>query len=296
MSKHPKEKAAEIIILIEVFLHAFWPVGANYGAKLIPQIQFLAFITLLSSVFFLFTTLYRKEFRHLKSAYNLKWLSLYTICLSILPYGIITYATRYTSAINTTIFTQIEAVYAAILGYFFFKEKLTKKRIIAIFFILLANVILVYNGTFQIHSADIALLTAPIIFVFGNAIAKKLQAEGIGWSIILFYRNFVGGIVLLTIAHFVEGLSLPPQDLWPFLLIFSILVFGLAKILWQIALHNMDVSKVTALGMTYPVISIAIAYLWLGEIPSIYQSIGILFTLLGIYFLVQTKSVQWEDI
>jgi len=295
MIKHKEEKKGEFYIIIEVVLHAFFPVAAKFGTSHIAPIQLLAYVTLISSLMFTVITFKNKQFNQLLNKRVAGWLLLYTLSLAVIPYGIIFYATQFTSAINTALLTQSEAIFAAILAWLILKEKIQFKKAMGIFLILFANIVVLYDGNLALNMADIAMFIAPLSFVFGNMIAKKLQAEGIGWSPILLFRTVIGGIILLIAAHFMEGLQIPSSNLWLYLIFFSFFVQGLAKICWQIALHRMDVSKATAIGMTYPVISVAIAYFWLQEVPSAYQWLGVVFTAIGIVLLMKTTSKQWTD-
>lgn len=296
MKKHQQEKFGELLIGLQVLFQAFWPVGAHYGATQMPQIQFLAYITLLSSVLFLGISLYKREFKSLWNKKILLQLSAYTLLSAVLPYGIIVYATRYSSAIETTLLTQSEVIFAALFAWIFLKEKISANKLFGISSILLANSLILYSGGLNFNWANLALFFAPLLFVLANSIAKNLQKEGLSWSLILSFRMTVGGLILLIFAHTVEGLQVPAVRLLPFLFLFTFFVFGLGKILWQMALHRLDLSKVTALGVSSPAISLLIAFLWLGEIPSNVQWLGILFVGVGTLALLKTHSKQWVEL
>lgn len=292
MKKHREEKLGELFLFFEVIAAAFVPVGANYGAKLIPQLQFLAYTMLLTSLVLLVTTWWRGEFAQLKQKRFWPWMLIYTSS-STLAYMMIFYSTHYTSSINTTLFSQTEAIYGAFLGWFLLKEHIQVNKLLGVFFLLAANLLVLYNGQLQLNPADIAIASAPLIFVLGNMLAKWLQAEGLSWSVLLLFRMILGGFTMLLIAALVEGLALPPSNLWFFLLWYSFLVFGLGKIFWQLALARLDISKISALAMSYPLLSFLLAHFWLGEVPSSYQWAGIFLSALGIFFLIRTTSKQW---
>ena len=293
MQKHRQETIGEILVGLLLVIQAFAPVGMHYGATQMPQIQFLAYVTILSSVLFIGISLYRREFKNLLDKKALLHLFAYTF-LFAMSYGMIVYATRYSSAIETTLLTQSEIIFAGIFGWIVLKERMSGNKLLGIFAILTANILILYGGKLSFTVANLALFFAPVFFVFGNAIAKNLQKEGISWSLILSFRMFVGGLILLTIAGFAEGLKLPPTELWPFILLFTFSAFGIGKILWQMALYRLDLSKITAIGIGSPAVSLLIAFLWLGEIPSGNQWLGILLVCIGTVFLLKTHSKQWE--
>jgi len=295
MKKHEQEKIGEILVGLLLVIQAFAPVGMHYGATQMPQIQFLAYVTILSSVLFIGISLYRREFKNLWNKTVILRLSAYAFLSTVLSYGIIIYATRYSTAIETTLLTQSEIIFAAIFAWTILKERMSRNKLLGIFAILIANILILYGGKLSFSMANLALFFAPVFFVFGNVISKNLQKEGISWSLILAFRMFVGGLALLIIAYFTEGLQLPPTGLWPFILFFTFSAFGVEKILWQMALHRLDLSKITAIGIGSPAVSLLIAFLWLGEIPSGNQWIGILLVCIGTVFLLKTHSKQWEE-
>lgn len=292
MVKHREEKLGEWFGLATVLMYAFWPIGANFIAKQMPPIQFLAYITLLGAVPVLVSTFYLKQFTQLLNLKILGWLLLYTLLIAVIPYGIITYATQFTTAIDTAFLTQTEGIFAAIMGVLIFKEHIGFNKAAGIGLILLANVVLLYQGV-ELNKANAAIALAPIGFVLANVIAKQLQKEGLGWSPLLLFRSVVGGGILFLIATQLEAVALPPSHLWWAILLMGLVVFGLQKICWQVALHRMDLSKATAIINTMPVFSFFLAYLLLDEIPTGQQWLAFVLMIAGIGFIMRTHSKQW---
>lgn len=296
MKKHREERLGEWYGLGTVLLYALWPIGANFAAKQMPPIQFLAYITLLGAVPVLIATLYKKQLKQLFNVKTLAVLLLYTVLLAVIPYVIITYATQYTSAIDTGFLTQTEGIFGAVLGWMVFKESIDRNKLLGFGFIFLANFLLIYNGGVDFNWANVAIAIAPVSFVLGNIIAKNLQKEKLGWAPLLLFRNGVGGLIILLIALAFEDLALPPENLlWPVLFL-GLTVFGLEKIFWQLSLHRLDLSKATAIVITAPVFTFFLAYFFLGEVPDIYQWMAFIFTLIGIGFILKTHSKQWIQV
>lgn len=294
MKKHKQEIIGEIAVFVTIVMYAFWPIGATFGAKALPQIQFLAYTTLIGSILFFFTTFLKKEFHYLKKAKNIGWLLLYTILISVLPYGVMTYAARYTSAIDISLLVQTEAVFAAIVGWVILKEHIQVSKFFGILAIVAANVLLLYKGGAQISVANLVIAVAPVSFVFANLVAKKLQSEGLGWSPLLLFRSVTGGLIILLIAAQVEGLQVPPMNLWLFIFFFGFFLFGLEKIFWQMALHRMDMSKSGALIGATPVFTFVLSYLILDEAPERYQWAALVLTMIGVLLVLRTTSKQWS--
>jgi len=291
MHRDRDEKIGELAAVGHMALNGFWPVGAAYGTQIlqIPPIQLLGLATFISSLFFLGLTLKKGKFRQLLNRKVLKGCAAYTALL-LVPYIAMFYAAKTNSGINIALFTQSEVIFAALIGWLFLKERLQTTRVVGVLCILLANLVVLYNGNLLFNPASLILIFAPVLFVFGNALSKRLQAEGLSYAPLLLFRGAVGGACLLLLSFLVEDFQSPPSSSWVFLFLFGFLAFGLPKALWQIALSKIDLSKTTAIGESYPAFSFILAYFWLNEIPSLYQWLGLLISFAGIYFLVKSSS------
>lgn len=296
MKKHKEESLGELFGLGTVFLYALWPIGANFIAKQMPPMQFLAYVTLLGAVPVLISTIHLKQFRQLLNLRILFDLLLYTLLLAVIPYVVITYATQFTSAINTGFLTQTEGVYGAILGWAIFRESVERNKVLGFTCIFLASFLLIYDGGVELNWANVAIALAPISFVLGNVIAKNLQKQNLGWAPLLFFRNAVGGLIILMMALPFEDLAFPPEHLVLPVLFLGLMVFGLEKILWQLSLHRLDLSKATAIVITAPVFTFVLAYLFLDEVPDGYQWTAFALTLVGMVFILRTHSKQWIEL
>jgi drug/metabolite transporter (DMT)-like permease len=79
---------------------------------------------------------------------------------------------------------------------------------------------------------------------------------------------------------------------WPAILITGGLLVGLAKIIWYEGFRRLDISKTISLGMTFPLFSLIFILLFTNEMISLYQWIGIMIMLIGVYFSIKRKSVE----
>ncbi len=295
MKKHREEQIGELFGFLTVLMYAFWPIGTNYLAKQMPPIQFLAYITLLGAVPVLFASIYFKQVKQLMNLRTAGWLLLYTLLIAVIPYGVITYASQFTTAIDTAFLTQTEGIFAAIMGYLIFKEHISLKKLAGIGFILSANIVLLYEGV-ELNEANLAIALSPIGFVLANVIAKRLQKKGLGWAPILLFRSAVGGGILLLVASQLEVLAVPAKNLWVPILLMGFVIFGLQKICWQISLHRMDLSKATAIINTMPVVSFFLAYLILDEVPTQSQWLAFGLMVVGVLFILRLHSKQWTPL
>ncbi len=297
MNKHKDERIGEWAAVGHMVLDGFWPVGAAYGTQVLklPPVELLGLATFISSVFFLALTLKKGEFSHLRSLKILKGCLLYTACL-LIPYMAIFWAAQSNSGINIALFTQSEVIFAALVGWIFLKERVQVARIAGVLCIVAANLIVLYNGSLSFNPASLILIFAPLIFVFGNATAKRLQTQGLSYAPLLLFRSGIGGLFVLLFSFLLEDFQIPSSSSWLFLFLFGFLAFGLPKAFWQIALNKIDLSKTTAIGLSYPAFSFVMAYFLLHEIPSFYQWLGLGFSFIGIYFLMQSSSRKLSEL
>ena len=297
MKKHREEKIGELAAVGNLILDGFWPVGVAYGTQVLhlPPVELLGIASLGSALLFLVLTLYRGTFKQLFSWSVFKGCVLYTSCLHI-AYAAIFYATENGTAITTALLTQTELIFAGLIGWLFLREKLQASRILGLSLVLLASLLVLYNGSLELDPNSLILVFAPILFVFGNAVAKRLQAEGLDFAPLLLFRGVVGGVTMLVFSAVFEGFVMPDSSNWVFLLGFGLLAFGVPKALWQIALGRIDLSKLTGIGMSHTAFSFIFAYFWMGEIPTVYQYLGLILTVLGLFFLVKSTSRRSSDL
>lgn len=297
MKKHSQERIGELAALGHMALDGFWPVGAAYGTQVLhlPPVELLGLATIISSFFFFGLTLQKRQLKQFFQRKTAGHCLLYTACL-LLPYCAIFYATQSNSGINTALLTQSEVIFAALIGWLFLKERVQGTRVLGILCIFVANLIVLYNGSLSFNPASLILIFAPMVFVFGNAVAKRLQSEGLGYAPLLLFRSAVGGTGLLLLSSLIEKTQVPASDDWFFLLSLGLLAFGIPKALWQIALNKIDLSKTTAIGLSYPAFSFVLAYFMLEEVPSIFQWLGLLTSFVGIAFLMRSTSKPLVDL
>ena len=123
----------------------------------------------------------------------------------------------------------------------------------------------------------------------GSAVAKKLP-KNIDYRLIGMARNLFALPVLVLILAILL-ICREPFTLKPTLQMFSvlgytgILKYGLAMVVWYKAIRALDLSKVTAIYLSYPVLSLLISGTLGLETPSVQQLIGLVITCAGAYWI-----------
>ncbi len=290
--KHNEGRRGELWLLLCVLIQSFFPLFANQGAKLFSPLQYLFYMIGISIPVLLLINVWRGEFRELFKRDVLCLLVGVSLFVIVIPSALIFWATQDSSGINTSLLIQSEIIYATILCAFL-GEKVTRKRFLGVFFILIGSLFVLYQGSFELSRADLVLFLAPVFYPVGNIFAKKALKK-VGWSTVLLFRAVVGEIFLLgLLLVFGENFQIPPREIWFSLLFMGFGVCVLAKIFWYLGLKTMEVGRATALIMTYPAFSLIFAILFFNEIPSLYQGLGFVGVCIGIYFILKSQSQQY---
>lgn len=199
---------------------------------------------------------------------------------------------RLTSGINAAVLLQAESVYALFLGYFILREKITIKQIVFTLMIIAGVASVIYNGTAALNLGYLLILATTLFYQISHVIARK-KMDKIGIFAVHAGRYLFGGLVLLMLSTVFGqnqfALLAEPRNLL-IVLALGFVVAWLSTIAFYTAIQRINLSKVTAMIMPYPVLSIVLAWLVLKEVPSLYQIAGLIIMLAGVFFLARVKS------
>lgn len=186
------------------------------------------------------------------------------------------------------------AIVAAIVSFIFFGEQVTTIKIVSIAVIVLGIILTAYSKTFfsdlkksnwanGVPEAFFVLLVNGAYLPFWNEFISNS-----GWAVWLFLRRVVMTMVLFAYIVFVKKkkLSFRGKGIWKLLLVITAFeAVGSFGGTWGFHFSVNETSIVAALGSTYPMITIILARLFLGEKLEIYKYFGIAMILLGLFSL-----------
>lgn len=293
MPKISQQRLGEIYILIDLPLIALFPIIINYSAKQIPPIFFGAMILLCTAVFFFFYLLITKQLKSIFHKQGFKYALAVTFFIIFLPYLFILPGTKLTSAVNTSIFLQMELFFSFLICALFYKEKITKNKIVSTLIILTGTTLVLYNNSFKLNWGDLMIITATIFYPIGNIYAKK-ALKYISSITLLFVRGFFGGLSLLMISLVFENDALAStsitSNIFWIIILQGFLVIPVEKILWYESLKRLEITKITPLLACYPAFSLIFAFLFLKETATPYQIAGLIFIMIGIYLITKKNG------
>jgi drug/metabolite transporter (DMT)-like permease len=279
-----------ILIFICMIVSGLFPVVGKYAMGRLHPLFFSSVSALVCAGFiFLFLlvrgevqTLFGKDFR------LLFLIGLFGTGLSSLFFF---YGTRLTSGINSALLLQIEPIYSLLLGYFMLKERISGKQILLTLVIIAGVTLVIYNGTFVFNRGDFLILLTPLFWQLCHAFAKKALVRQ-SFYVIAASRTLFGGLFLLAANILVGRNDLSILDLNLFLLILfqGVVVYAMGFLTWYSAIRWVNLSKGTTIAAPYPILSVIFAWLFLGEVPTMYHLAGLVLILSGALLLSRIRS------
>ncbi|MCC3408344.1 MAG: DMT family transporter [Microcoleus sp. PH2017_10_PVI_O_A] len=140
---------------------------------------------------------------------------------------------------------------------------------------------------FQIGTGELSVAIAAIIGAI-SAVVGKLQLQSIPLGIFSIYRNILGTVFFFILAnflygpnHFAEVLS---PFLWQWMIVYAAIIVVTGKLCWLTGLKNATSTELNLANLVNPIAAIVMAYLILGEAPTLAQYLGGSLFLIGIIF------------
>lgn len=296
MKKISQEKIGEIMVLGETLTYSLFPIIIAHSTKIMPPILFAGLSTLTASISLFIYLLLTHDLKSLKSKKTIKYTLGITLFIIIIPSILIFTGSSKTSGINTTILLQSEILFTLIIFGLFAIEKITLRKIIGALVVLLGTLFIIYNGNKTINVGDLLIIAGTFFYPIGNIFAKKALKVGPP-STILFIRSLLGGIVLICLSLIFENQNMildKISNYWLLILLNGILVYHVSKILWYEGIKRIDVSKAIPIGVGgSPAFSLLFAIIFLKEIPTIYQLVGFIAVIGGIFILIwKSKTIE----
>ncbi len=178
-----------------------------------------------------------------------------------LPMTIFMVALNYTTPVNAAIANQFEIIYSLVLSALILKERPTVKQIGGSVLILLGVGLIVLEGGTSIQAkGDLMVVGCLWMYQVSHIFAKKLPKD-LGPQTIAAARALYAmpalGILCLCLSVFQGPLQFDvhASALWVILFASALVNYFLGNSFWYQAIRNMDLSKATAIILSYPVMT-----------------------------------------
>ena len=166
---------------------------------------------------------------------------------------------------------------------------------------LIMNIANKIHNFFRLIPSPIYLGIAVLIFAASNSITRKiveigqahaivgkLQLQSIPLGIFSIYRNIMGTVIFFLLAnllygpnHFAEVLS---PFLWQWMIVYAAIIVVTGQLCWLAGLKKATSTELNLASLLNPIAAIVMAYLILGESPTLAQYLGGSLLLVGIIF------------
>ncbi|MBO7605366.1 MAG: DMT family transporter [Elusimicrobiaceae bacterium] len=208
-----------------------------------------------------------------------------------LPMTIFMIALNYTTPVNVAIANQFEIIYSLILSAIILKEHPTLKQIGGSILILLGvGMIILEGGTSVQAKGDLMVISCLWMYQVSHIFAKKLPADLEPQTIAAaraFYAMPALGVLCLCLAAFQGPLSfnVHASVLWIVLFASAVINYFLGNCYWYQAIRNMDLSKATAIILSYPVMTYILSVLFGQDRITFYKVLGMILAVGGAYLV-----------
>ncbi len=214
-----------------------------------------------------------------------------------LPFTISLIALHYTTPGNAAILQQSELLYSLLFAGIFLREFPSRQQLLGSTLIVLGVLIILAKEQYTPRwTGDLLIVGSTWMLQAGSTVAKKLPKH-LDYRVIAMARNLFA-IPALILLLGMMGLRQEIFILKPNLQMFSVLAYtgffkyGLAMVVWYKAIRSLDLSKATAIYLSYPVLSLILSAALGLEKISLYQAGGLLVSLTGAYWI--SLTVQKE--
>ncbi len=273
------------------------PIMGKYAAGLISP-AFLVFLgTLLGILYFAPWVTKHHKWGELLARNTLgKFLFIGTFGTA-LPFTVFLIALHYTTPGNAAILQQSELIYSLIFAAIFLREFPSRGQLGGSALILLGVVIILLKEQYTPRwTGDLLIIGSTWMLQAGSTVAKKLPAS-LDYRVIGMARNLFALpalIVILSVMYFWNQAFVfrPTATAWMVLGYTGLLKYGLAMVVWYKAIRSLDLSKVTAIYLSYPVLSLLLSALLGLDTITWPQIAGLMITCAGAYWV--SLTVQKE--
>lgn len=284
--KLTKERQGEAFIFIEATLWALFPILTILSYNKVTPLVSLGISTIFASIFFAVVLSIKKKWHEVTNTSAFKDILLTTLFIGIFYYLLYFFGLQQTSAGNAGIITKAEILFSYLFFNLWKKDHLPGKHIAGSILMLVGTLIILYPNLHTFQPGDLLVLAAACFPPFGNFFAIRAR-EKVSSETIMFYRSIISSMVIfLLIFIFKNTFSYSDmKDSFIVLLIIGVFLLGLSKILWIEGIMRISVVKANALGYSSTLLTLLFAWVFLRDIPTLWQLLSLIPIFFGIILL-----------
>ena len=275
-----------------LFITAFYPIFGKMAVGFISPSMLLFLGAFICFIVFLPWLIKTKQLKELFNPKIYKSLIAVGLFNTALPFLCMFIALLWTTPSNAAILNQTELLYSFILSWIFLGERPNRKQLFGSALLLTGVIIILLQNSFTPKwRGDIIVLSSVWLYQVGHIFAKKLPKH-LTPEFITAARAFYGMLWMIPLSFLLTFIGLPmafKPVLKSFLIIlyFGAIFHTFGNMFWYRAIRNMDLSKATAVILSYPVFTYLISVSLGMDKISPWQIAGLAFALSGAYLLTR---------
>ena len=197
-----------------------------------------------------------------------------------------------TSSANVSLLSNFEIVATSLIALLVFKEIISRRAFAAILLVILASIMLGFEGTdsFSFHTGSLFVLGACICWGLENNCTKMISSKSSVQIVII--KGCFSGLGSLAVA-FAAGEMLPGFQWVLCILLLGFVSYGLSINFYIMAQKDLGAAKTSAFYSIAPFLGVLFSMVLLGERPALRFYAALLVMLFATVLMVKdTVSVQ----
>lgn len=295
MKRNKKRTAIFFAILAAALYAVNIPFSKLFMVK-VPSTMMAAFLYLGAGVGMLLCTLTEKKLsKNLEPEMLTRKELPYTVAMVILDIIapiLLMWGIRSTSSANVSLLNNFEIVATSVIALVVFRESISKRLWTAIVLVIIASVILSFEGagSFSFQNGSFLVLGACICWGFENNCTKMISNKSSEEIVII--KGLFSGIGSLITA-LILGEQFPAGRWILFVMILGFVAYGLSINFYIMAQKELGAAKTSAYYSIAPFLGVAFSMLLLGERPRIQFYIAlVIMAVSGLIMVKDTITLQ----
>jgi drug/metabolite transporter (DMT)-like permease len=228
---------------------------------------------------------------------DFKVLAFVIICGSIIAPFLLLNGLAHTTAIDSSLLLNAEALFTIIIAYVFLNERCAKKEYIGVVMLLVGVIFVTTNGAFQSLTltqnlvGNLLILGACLFWGIDNNLSKHLSLKR-DIVMVTGLKCFIGGSALLALS-FVLGFSFSiPLSAVSYILFVGAFSIAFSILFFLFALRKIGSMRTGVIYATSSLFGAALAFAVLKESFTVIQLAAGLIMVLGIYVLYRCGKIK----
>lgn len=197
-----------------------------------------------------------------------------------------------TNSANASLLNNFEIVATSLIALFIFKEKISRLLFWAITLVVVASVILSFEGTgaFVFNEGSLFVLAASVCWGMENNCTNKLSHKSAVEIVVI--KGCFSGLGSLIVALLI-GEKLPGVKWMVLVLLLGFVAYGLSIHFYIRAQNSLGAAKTSAFYSIAPFLGVAFSMVLLGERPGLQFYVGLL--IMAVSTVLMVKDTLREE-